>query len=273
MTFANPGGTAKNVTLANASTAGLYCYTPYVGPYSTTYGYPGTGYSGSFNFVISWDKWWGSSVARSAYAWSLASQSAYTDSGRTQTFSSDKVIHLNPGQKAYIKVEADNTGTHSWSQSSLHLGTYQPKDRSGTFYDSSSWLWSTRPAQLDEATVAPNDTGTFYFAVKAPSKVGNYTEHYNPVAEHITWLNNGGLALHIDVTNTVPAASTHYQLSSGDTMTTSNPLISQDGKNALFIRNGHLSLTNDYDSVWLKGSGATKSSHARRRKSGTAQLQ
>jgi hypothetical protein len=53
VTFDNPGGTAQTVTLANAATAALYCYTPYVGPYSLT------GYSGSYSFVISYEQWFG----------------------------------------------------------------------------------------------------------------------------------------------------------------------------------------------------------------------
>ena len=56
VTFYNPGGTAETVTIANAATATLYCYTPYVGPFSLT------GYSGSYNFVISFDQWFGSST-------------------------------------------------------------------------------------------------------------------------------------------------------------------------------------------------------------------
>ncbi|HVX24112.1 MAG TPA: hypothetical protein VG992_02085 [Candidatus Saccharimonadales bacterium] len=54
--FYDVGGTAKTITIANSATAALYCYTPYVGPYSET------GYSGSYNFVISYDTWWGPST-------------------------------------------------------------------------------------------------------------------------------------------------------------------------------------------------------------------
>ncbi|HVS79309.1 MAG TPA: hypothetical protein VHD84_03420 [Candidatus Saccharimonadales bacterium] len=68
VTFANPHysgdpySTSKprTVTLANSSTAALYCYTPYVGPYVDTDGYSGTGYSGSFNFVVNFEQWFGS---------------------------------------------------------------------------------------------------------------------------------------------------------------------------------------------------------------------
>ena len=53
VTFADAGGKAKTITLANAATSSLYCYTPYVGPYSET------GYSGSYNFVYYFQLWWG----------------------------------------------------------------------------------------------------------------------------------------------------------------------------------------------------------------------
>lgn len=53
VTFYNTGGVAKTITLANAATASLYCYTPHVGPYSET------GYSGSYNFVVSFEAWFG----------------------------------------------------------------------------------------------------------------------------------------------------------------------------------------------------------------------
>jgi hypothetical protein len=56
VTFANPGGTAVTVTIGDSSTAALYCYTPYVGPYSQT------GYSGSYNFVVYFQLWFGSTA-------------------------------------------------------------------------------------------------------------------------------------------------------------------------------------------------------------------
>ncbi len=56
VTFANPGGVAKTVTLGSSGTAAFYCYTPHVGPYSET------GYSGSYNFVVYFELWWGSTI-------------------------------------------------------------------------------------------------------------------------------------------------------------------------------------------------------------------
>jgi len=56
VTFYNPGGSARTIVIANSSTAALYCYTPYVGPYSET------GYSGSYNFVFWFEQWWSSTI-------------------------------------------------------------------------------------------------------------------------------------------------------------------------------------------------------------------
>ncbi len=56
VTFYNPGGSARTVTIGSSGTAALYCYTPYVGPYSET------GYSGSYNFVYWFEQWWGSTT-------------------------------------------------------------------------------------------------------------------------------------------------------------------------------------------------------------------
>lgn len=53
VTFYNPGGSARTFVIANAATAALYCYTPFVGPFSET------GYSGSYNFVVSFEAWFG----------------------------------------------------------------------------------------------------------------------------------------------------------------------------------------------------------------------
>jgi hypothetical protein len=56
--FINDYGTAyDSFTIQNASTASLYCYTPHA--------YPGSSqeyYSGSYNFVVSFDNWFGSTL-------------------------------------------------------------------------------------------------------------------------------------------------------------------------------------------------------------------
>ncbi len=72
VTFTNPGGTPRTFVIANAATASLYCYTPYVGPYSET------GYSGSYNFVVSFEAWFGPSTGE---GYTLVISDTYTQSG------------------------------------------------------------------------------------------------------------------------------------------------------------------------------------------------
>lgn len=62
VTFSSTGGRPnKTITIANAATASLYCYTPHVGPLSET------GYSGSYNFVTNFESWFGPTVTQIPY--------------------------------------------------------------------------------------------------------------------------------------------------------------------------------------------------------------
>jgi hypothetical protein len=51
-----PGAGVRTINISSSGTATLYCYTPFVGPYSET------GYSGSYNFVVNFENWFGSTV-------------------------------------------------------------------------------------------------------------------------------------------------------------------------------------------------------------------
>ena len=115
VTFTNPGylndpagpnGDPITITLANASTAALYCYTPYVGPFSQT------GYSGSYNFVQFFELWFGS-VASPCYNSNNLSGVA--------TGASIVPYRLIPGQPDYLALTIpNNTGSacaeaHVWN--------------------------------------------------------------------------------------------------------------------------------------------------------------
>ncbi|HUB93401.1 MAG TPA: hypothetical protein VMB52_02765 [Verrucomicrobiae bacterium] len=77
VTFADPGGTPETVTLDDASTAVLYCYTPYVGPYNVT------GYSGTYNFVLYFEEWFGPTTSTAdTYVLSFINLTYYA--GQTQ---------------------------------------------------------------------------------------------------------------------------------------------------------------------------------------------
>lgn len=97
------------------------------------------------------------------------------------------------GDSATLTVTVKNTGTATWSNTGanpMHLGTWNPQDRSSDFYDA-TWLSTNRPTGLTEASVAPGAQGTFTFTVKVPSSKANgtYTETFNLVSENLGWLN------------------------------------------------------------------------------------
>ena len=247
VTFADPGGTAETITIANAATAALYCYTPYVGPYSQT------GYSGSYNFVYYFQLWWGSTQASTAYAWVYEGQQAYVDSGMTTPATGTPTVA--PGQDIYMTVEARNVGYQTWEQSNFHLGTANPYGRISPFYDSSTWLDSTRPAGLSVPSVPPGGETTIDFTLQAPSQPGVYNEYYNLVADGVTWLNNPGFYYTVNVVPAQqPSNLSNTGLSSGQTLAINHYLLSPDTQSTLnLLPDGDLVLYENFLPVWSNG--------------------
>ena len=121
----------------------------------------------------------------SGYNWSL----------QNVTYSSGGGI-LQPGGTQHITVTALNTGQATWSKSSgppIRMGEWGSSGASPVNYN---WISSNRAATMDEATVAPGQTGTFEFDVRVPT-IGNYYDRLNLVAEGITWFNDASLTLYL----------------------------------------------------------------------------
>jgi len=139
-------------------------------------------------------------VNAATYGWSIVGQAAYTDSTKTTSAGLD---NLNPGDRRYIELAIRNTGNVTWKNSGsnpMDLGTTRPTDRSSIFYDT-GWLGYNRSARINEASVAPGQTATFDFWVDVPANAtpGSYLEHFTPVLEGITWLQDIGLNYYIKV--------------------------------------------------------------------------
>jgi hypothetical protein len=45
---------------------------------------------------------------------------------------------------------------------------------------------------LKQPTVDPGEVGTFEFSITTPVAIGDYKEHFLPVAEGISWMNDIG---------------------------------------------------------------------------------
>lgn len=131
-------------------------------------------------------------VVNSAYAWQFIAQAAYTDSSKTTPVD---LTQLTGGQTVYLTLTVKNAGTATWYQNGsfpLDLGADQPQDRSSAFC-AAGWLSCNRPTQLPQASVAPDQTVTFGFNYTAPVTAGLYLEHFDLVAEGLSWLPDLGI--------------------------------------------------------------------------------
>jgi hypothetical protein len=253
VTFADSGGTSETITIANAATATLYCYTPYVGPYWVT------GYSGSYNFVYYYQLWFGTTQASSAYAWSNEGSTAYSDTGYSQPLTNG--IYIAPSQKAYLTIDARNVGYNDWSQSVVHLGTSVPIDRQSVFSDS-SWLSSNRIV-MQQSSVSPGEDAKFKFSVTAPSTPGTYVEKFNLVADGISWMTDQGLYIVINVVQ--PGQVNNNQntgLNSGQILNVGRHLTSPESQSTLaLLSSGNLILVSDGQVTWSNGVNNSNASY------------
>ncbi len=159
--------------LENGTTASLYTYTPHLGQ-----SFPGI-----------FQGWFGPTILPT-HAWNFA--------GQTSTKDLNGII---VGQTATLSVSAVNAGNTTWTNSGanpVRLGASQPRDRKSLFA-TSGWIAPTRPANLDQASVAPGQTGTFTFTIQAPAAPGDYKEYFNLLAEGVTWMNDPGVYFTIRV--------------------------------------------------------------------------
>ncbi|HVE80865.1 MAG TPA: NBR1-Ig-like domain-containing protein, partial [Candidatus Dormibacteraeota bacterium] len=153
-------------------------------------------YAENFNLLAENLTWMNENVGqffaitvKDKYAWSWKSQAAYTDSAKN---TSKDLSNMNPGDTAWLVVEANNIGTATWLKAGnypLRIGTAHPLERISRF-STGAWIRpSTRPAVMNEASVAPGQSGTFEFPITVPAGGGIYREYFNLVAESLTWLN------------------------------------------------------------------------------------
>lgn len=190
----NAGCGYQTVYIQNQATAGLYNYTPYVPNAAALNNLYGTGDGcsayGNRNFWRLWNDWFGSTIA-APYQWQIVSQ---------QYGGGDTVV--NVGEKETLTVTAKNIGTATWYNSGsnpVRIATVDPQNRVSSFYDS-SWVSPSRPGTMQQAQVAPGETGTFTFTIQAPGP-GSYNERFSLVADNQAWLNDPGMYFYFDVRN------------------------------------------------------------------------
>jgi len=155
-------------------------------------------YRESFNLVAEGKSWfndlgfyWQLNVVPPTYQWQPVSQDIFVDSGRTKPAN---IGALAQNTTYYATVRVKNTGNTTWSNvgpNPILFGTSSPNDKMSSFF-TAGWANDHRSAVLKESTILPGETGTFEFALKAPSSYGTFKEYFRPVAENLTWMNDVG---------------------------------------------------------------------------------
>jgi len=89
-----------------------------------------------------------------------------------------KVMESESQQTATLVYE--NIGTETWTASETKLVLARPETRTSVFYDAAGWPSPSQPALMDPQTVAPHESATFTFQLKAPkvSRTMVYDEHF-----------------------------------------------------------------------------------------------
>jgi len=111
---------------------------------------------------------------------------------------------LRPGQSYQFRLTVKNTGTATWRQGIVNLGTDRPRDRIPGFVREgdgpSGWISPNR-IKMQEQTVAPGQYAHFVFWMRVPADKppGTYREYFRLVADGITWLEDYGIYWDITV--------------------------------------------------------------------------
>ena len=150
-----------------------------------------------------------------------------------------------PGASATLTVKFTNTGTATWQKGvagkQANLGLNGDTTAFAALGMNDGWLSANRLATTTEPTVAPGQTGTFTFNVRAPAAPGRYDLPLRPVIDGTTWMEDSGVFMVIVSSygtyhSTWAAQSAYPMLRAG---ATSAPLT--------------ITFTNTGSAAWLKG--------------------
>ena len=104
---------------------------------------------------------------------------------------------LTPGTSTSLTVKFQNTGTATWQKGvagkQANLGLNGDTVAFANLGMNDGWLSANRLATTTEATVAPGQSGTFTFNVRAPLTPGRYELPLRPVIDGVTWMEDSGV--------------------------------------------------------------------------------
>ena len=128
-------------------------------------------------------------AAGSLPAPALTFHSSYADESAWPT--------LAPGASTQLTVHFKNTGTATWQKGvagkQANLGLNGDTTTFAALGMNDGWLSANRLATTVETSVAPGQTGTFTFNVRAPMTPGTYRLPLRPVIDGVTWMEDQGV--------------------------------------------------------------------------------
>ena len=106
-------------------------------------------------------------------------------------------------QSGPLSIVFRNAGSQSWVRGILGQEARLAVNQDNAQWAALgvNWLSANRVAAQSEGTVVPGAAGTFTFQVRAPMTPGLYAIHLRPVIDAVTWMEDEGVFLYINVTN------------------------------------------------------------------------
>lgn len=184
------------------------------------------------------------------YNVNLGTPKLYTDAARTQPFYGNAAV----GTKLYGTLPFTNTGNNNLTNASAALGTDSPQDRTGSAFQDSSWISANRLAVINQASVAPGQSGSVNFTLQMPNTVTSTTESFGMLVEGKMWTDLDKMKIKV---NTVPTPVT--SIPTNGYLDPGQYISSPDLRYQLALQSdGNLVLYNNGVPVWnTSTSGAT----------------
>lgn len=111
-------------------------------------------------------------------------------------------IAIEAGKEATIILKFKNTGTETWptiGRKFVSAYTMEPRDRASLF-TSQNWIDAKQTGPINKS-IKPGETADLAIVLKAPPKIGDYTEEFHLAAENYSWVKGGYFFLKIKVTS------------------------------------------------------------------------
>jgi len=136
-----------------------------------------------------------------AYTFRVLGEAQYAPDGHSPA----DLSHAWMGETGLLSVAVQNTGTATWRAGpSISVGTTQSTD----LLYSPGWVNPQRPAVLPAGVTVPpggSYTFTFPFQVGVTSQA-SFVDHFDLVAEGVTWMPDAGISFAVSFTKTVDRA-------------------------------------------------------------------